>query len=109
MSDEQTLPTGTQIYDRLMSTIDLDLISTSLPTLEARYAATGETPEQKAVRQARYKESFAKYDVLYAQFLVNLHKEVTSTKREARIAAEMEEQADEQKKQSELLAQMASL
>jgi len=53
------VPSGTEIYDALMSKIDTDLLTANIPTLDAQYA--GETAEEKKVRYERYQESYKKY------------------------------------------------
>ncbi|MBI3618964.1 hypothetical protein HY213_02930 [Candidatus Peregrinibacteria bacterium] len=103
-----TILTGKEVYDRLMATVDSDLVSASLPTLEERYAKKGETPAQRKARMARYKKSFAAYDKKYQAFLMSLHGKVMATRRAALQKVEASARADDDKLADDLLSQMAS-
>jgi predicted S18 family serine protease len=50
---------GDDLYDQIMSEIEPELVSTVYKTLDEKYK--NETPEEKALRQARYDKAFTEY------------------------------------------------
>ena len=60
------IPTGDEIYDRIMSGINPELMSKNVSSLKAKYQ--NESPELKKQRADRYNKDFAEYERQYAQF-----------------------------------------
>lgn len=78
------IPTGEEIYDMIMSKIEVELTTSQLPLLKEKYK--DETPEQAAARAARYQKAFEEYDRQYAEYvrteeeaLAAFHRSVTGT------------------------------
>ncbi len=74
-------PTGTQVYDTLMSRIEQDLTTAHLPTLKEKYK--DETPEESSARQKRYELAYFLYDQAFAHWANDLHQTVHEYRRES--------------------------
>lgn len=61
------IPSGEEIYDRIMGQIEPELVTAVLPTLKEKYK--DETQEEAKVRAVRYQKAFAEYDKQYAAYL----------------------------------------
>ncbi|PIQ76450.1 hypothetical protein COU78_06385 [Candidatus Peregrinibacteria bacterium CG10_big_fil_rev_8_21_14_0_10_49_24] len=85
---ERMLPSGTEIYDALMSAIEPELLSANLPSLEEKYA--NETLRQKKEREMRYQKAFAAYDKAYKGWIADLSSAVEAKRRDAYEVAEEE-------------------
>jgi|CXWL01.1.fsa_nt_gi transketolase len=87
-TDDLVFPSGTEVYDSIMSGIDPELLSANIPTLDAAYA--DETEEEKKARYERYSVSFAKYDEEYAKWESKLNSAVSDYRKTALQSAEAE-------------------
>ena len=100
-----SLQTGQQIYDAIMSTIEPELTSQNLMAMKAANAQ--ETPTQRSVRMARYARAFAEYDKVYAQYKAKVEEQVAQAGRLARTASEEHQLLHESRAQDTLLSQIA--
>ena len=89
-----TVPTGDEIYDALMSDIDMDLITVNLPLLDAKYA--GESTQERTARFKRYEEAYAKYDEAYAIWIQTLNQSVEQYRHEALRSAEAKDRVNDE-------------
>ncbi len=64
------LPTGEQVHDALMGTIEPDLVSANLLMLKEKYK--DETPEERKERIVRYKTAIQKYDKAVSKYFDNV-------------------------------------
>ncbi len=60
------LPTGEEIYDMLMGSINPELLTANIPHLDEKHA--GETEEERKARYERYQRDFAKYDAAFKEW-----------------------------------------
>ena len=81
-----TMPKAEDIYDAIMGKIELELLTTSLPTLDEKYK--NETPEQKKARMERYAKAYAAFDAQYTEWITDLKKKFADYKRKALKIAE---------------------
>ena len=94
MPDSIAIPTGDQLYNMLMSKIEVDLTTDQLPLLDEKYK--NETPEQAQVRAQRYEKAFAEYDKQLAAYLAGLEAKVREYQTTARKSVEHEERVHEE-------------
>ena len=94
MPEDIAIPTGDQLYNMLMSKIEVDLTTDQLPLLDEKYKS--ETPEQAQVRAQRYEKAFAEYDKQLAVYLANLEAKVHQYQSAARKSVEHEERTQEE-------------
>lgn len=102
MSDTQTttddgqiqMPSGTEVYDGLMSAIEPELVSSNLAHLDEPYV--NETPEEHDARYERYNNAFAQYEIAFAKWMSDLQQAVRSFRRTAIATAEAENKLEEQ-------------
>ncbi len=108
MSDPQTsiaatnpepiqIPSGDEIYDALMSEIEMDLITTNLPVLDEKYS--DENPADREARYKRYQDAYAKYDIAFEAWMKELHGAVEKCRRDV---AKFAEQNDKEAEQTEM-------
>lgn len=57
---------GEELYNQIMSGIEVDLTTENMPTLDEKYV--GESEADQKVRMARYSEAFAEYQVQFEEF-----------------------------------------
>lgn len=99
------IPSGREIYDSLMSTIEPELMTAQLPLLKDKYVA--ETAEQKKERGKRYKKAFAAYEVAYQTYVAALHQETAQFHRNARRFVEETVRAHESDKLTGIESQLS--
>ncbi|MFH1444581.1 MAG: hypothetical protein ABIG34_04315 [Candidatus Peregrinibacteria bacterium] len=87
------LPTGREIYDILMASIEPDLVVNKMDALDQLYAQ--ETPSDHRKRMKRYRKAFEEYDRQYAEYMRTLSQEVTDYRRSSCRALEEESRAEE--------------
>lgn len=97
-----TIPSGRKIYDSIMSKIEPELVSSSLPTLNEKYK--NETAIEKKARTARYNEAFAKYRKEFNEYIADLEKKVYQYHKAAMRSTEK----DSRKKETEELSSIES-
>ncbi len=85
-----------QLYNTLMSTINAELTTEGLKTLDAKYK--DETPEQAKQRAARYQKDFAEYDRLAQEQFAKMKSSARAYQRKAMQSLEHIERVDEQAK-----------
>ncbi len=88
-----SLPSGIDIYDALMATIDPELISVNLSTLQEKYK--NESERDRGVRLKRYQAAYAAYDKAYAIWIGTLEQRVDSYRRDVLRLAEEKDRAGE--------------
>lgn len=100
------LPTGDEIYDALMSKIDMELITVNIPTLDEKYK--NESPADQVLRLKRYQTAYAEYDKAYAAWIQTLQGAVQTYRRHALRSAEERDRAGETQAMTELDAAIAA-
>lgn len=80
------IPSGTEIYDRIMKQIEPELMTANLKKLDALYRK--ETKKEHAVRYQRYSKAFALYRKRYKAWGAALKKAVSAYKRAVTKAVE---------------------
>lgn len=93
------LPTGTDVYDGIMSDIEPDLVSSMIPLLDMKYA--GETSQQNRMRLAKYRAAYEEYGRRFAQWATEMNQLVTKYRKGA---LKLEEQESRAKEDSALLS-----
>ncbi len=86
------IPTGQEIYDRIMGEIEPDLTSEGRKTLPEKYKT--ETPQERALRKVRYERALERYDQAYGGYLRTLK---TQVERERKGLFQAVEQDDRKK------------
>ncbi len=100
----KSLPSGQEIYDRLMSKIEPELVLSNLKKLDAPYKK--ETKAARKKRYARYAKAFKEYRSEYKTWLTKLTVAVQAYKRAVVKASERASKEKEVSALSELEAQM---
>lgn len=78
------------LYDEIMRCIEPDLVSSSLPMLDAKYA--GEDPAEREFRLGKYQEAFALFDIALEKFEEAIGTQLRGYKQVAQKKALKEEQ-----------------
>jgi Skp family chaperone for outer membrane proteins len=99
------IPAAEELYDQIMGTIEADLTTANLQTLNTKYA--GETPEQSKVRSERYAKAFAEYEKRLATYLADLDQKVHAYQRAALASLEREQLEKESALLNDLNSQIA--
>lgn len=99
-------PTGAEVYDALMAGIEPDLVSTTIPTLDEKYAE--ETEEQKKSRYERYSAAFAAYDEAYAKWEQEMRGIVKDYRKNALQSAEADSRSADETMLTTLESQFSS-
>lgn len=68
------IPTGQELYDKIMAEIEPELTSEGKKTIAEKYK--DETPEERAARMLRYRQAFDRYDEAYNGYLQTLRLQV---------------------------------
>lgn len=100
LSPPPAIPTGEELYDSIMSKIEPELVSSSLPTLNGKYK--DETPDQEKARRDRYNKAFAAYDAEYATTMADLQAKVVQYRKDAFAKVEDQQRALEESELSSL-------
>ncbi len=88
-----SVPSGDEIYDALMSKIEMELITVNLPMLDEQYA--DETPDERKARYERYQRAYEQYDLAFAEWIKTFHLAVEACRREVmKMAEEKDRVAD---------------
>lgn len=93
------MPSGTDVYNSIMSEIEPDLVDDMIPLLDMKYA--GETPAQNAMRLARYRAAYEEYTRRFSGWVAEMNELVTKYRKGA---LKLEEQESREKESSELLS-----
>ena len=88
------IPSGDELYNRLMGGIEPELMTDQLPLLEERYR--GETPDDSKQRAKRYEQAFAEYDRQLRAYMDALTVKLRSHQRIAMSSAELGAKAEEE-------------
>lgn len=94
------IPTGAALYDRLMTDIEPELVSSVLPTLAKTYR--GESPIESRIRAERYTRAFQRYDKALDKYLFALGHTMKKNAATAAASLEQSERAAEKENISEL-------
>ncbi len=84
-----SIPSGEELYNKLMAGIEPELLTQNLPTLEEKYK--NESPEDAKARAAKYDKAFAEYEKQLAAYMSGMQRQVTTYKRTALQSAEAED------------------
>ncbi len=98
-------PSGEEVYDKIMGSIEPELVTKNLKTLDAPYA--NETEDEKKKRYARYTKAFAKYKVQYKEWMTKLKNAVKVYKKAMIKVAEEQAQHEEDAMLSNLESQIS--
>lgn len=98
------LPTGQEIYDRLMQKIEPELMLKNLKKLDAPYKK--ETASARKKRYARYAKAFKTYKAQYKAWVAKLNLAIAAYKRAVVKASERVSKAKEDSALADLEAQM---
>lgn len=90
-----------QIYDLLMGQIEPELLLANIPVLDAKYAA--ETPEEHAVRMARYAEAYRKFDAALKAFKDDVNGRVKTAKRTSLKAEEAQAKKEDEEELEKMI------
>ncbi len=101
------LPTGQEIYDRIMKTIEPELVLSNLKKLDVPYKK--ETPAKRKARYARYTKAFKEYRIQYKAWITKLNLALQAYKRVVIKSSERKTLTDEQSLLAALESQMSSL
>lgn len=101
-----SIPTGREIYDALMSAIDMELVTDNIPHLDEKYE--GESSEERKKRYQRYQQSYEKYDAAFKGWIGSLRGAVDAYRHDALRSAEAVSAEEEAKELSQLETQMHS-
>lgn len=102
---ELKIPSGEEVYNGIMGRIDPDLLTTVIPTLDAKYK--GESESARTARLERYKKAYEEYDKQYAAWEQEVRALVARARREALQSAEKKERVKEEHILQNLDSQMA--
>lgn len=106
-TDQNTMPSGEEIYDSIMAQIEPELTTAQLPLLKEKYKS--ETPEQAKARAERYQKAFKTYDSIYQEFVIEVDTKAHEYRKSALQSAEREESAKEAASLSGLEAAFSSM
>ena len=101
------IPSGQEIFDKIMQEIEPDLISTNVNTLEEKYGA--EPEEEKKARLEKYKLAFAEYDKKYKVYMDDLTKRVAEYTKYEMKKIEVKNKEKEQEVLADLEASIMSI
>lgn len=94
-----------QVYDSLMASIEPDLLTVNIPSLDQKYAT--ETKEEHEVRMERYRSAYKKFDGEMAKFLGDLKANSRHTQSKALKEQEEKDRLEETNKLHSLASAFA--
>lgn len=100
-------PTGQEVYDALMNSIEPELLSANLDHLDDAYAS--ETEDARRARYERYAAAFAQYDEAFASWTEELNETVRTYRKTAFRSAEAESRTQEEETLSVLEQDIATI
>lgn len=80
-SAQQNGEIAREIYDRIMAEIEPDLLLSTIPLLDTKYA--GETTVQHEERMKRYAVAYKKFEEAFAAFKLNVNGSIHTAKTQA--------------------------
>ena len=89
------IPTGPQLFNAIMGTIEPELTTEGMKTLKEKYK--NETPADAGKRKLRYQKAFAQYDEAYAKAIAALQSQQDQYRRASFNRLENDDRASEQK------------
>ncbi len=101
-----SFPSGDEIYDGIMRSIEPDLTTSQLPLLSQKYQ--NENPGEAKIRSDRYTRAFAEYDRRYAAFTVQLESAVHTYQKIATTSVEEHSKMKEEQDLSNLEQSMSA-
>lgn len=93
--DSSRIPTGDELYDMLMKSIEPELTADQIPLLDEKYK--NETPKVAAIRAERYQKAFAEYDRRLSAYLAKLWSKAREYHSAARDSLESDERTREER------------
>ncbi len=88
------IPTGDELYNQLMQSIEPELTTAELPLLDDRYKT--ETAQQSKERAQRYQRAFAEYDRQLQAYMGDLQAKLHAHQRIALSSAELGAKTEEE-------------
>ena len=101
------IPSGEEVYDKIMSGIEVDLTTSQLPLLKEKYQ--GETPEEARARAERYQKAFAEYDRQYALYVQTQEQALAAYKQQFTKGIQTIEQSNDASQLDQLSSAIQSL
>lgn len=93
------IPGGEELYNQIMSAIEMDLTTDNIPLLKEKYA--GESEADQKVRMKKYADAFAEYEKQFALYQEKQAEEIRSFGHSALVFIENKDrQADNEALQS---------
>tara|TARA_Y100000310_G_C20363210_1_gene659964 strand:+ start:84 stop:461 length:378 start_codon:yes stop_codon:yes gene_type:complete len=99
------MPSGAEVHDALMKSIDEDLLTTNLPSLDEKYA--DETPEERSARAERYKAALVQYDTAFEAWEKGVDGKVDAYKQSVLSHAKEQSGESDADKMSELESEIS--
>jgi len=94
------IPSPEELYDAIMAKIEPELTTAQIPLLERKYA--GEPAAEKAKREQRYMEAYAKYDAEAKEYFAALNLTLRASQRQAMASVEHRERAKEEERVTQI-------
>ena len=104
---QPVIPTGEEIYNKIMSEIETDLVNQTEEQLDKKYA--GESKKEKAARMHRYQKAMKEYDKRYEKFVADLTSEVCIYQKQEIASLERKNNAEEKEQLSNLESAISNL
>ena len=95
------------LYAEYMREHEPDLLDENIDTLDAKYA--GESPKDKAARQARYEQALAGYEAMVNELAADLKAQNIQARRKALKAQEAKDTAAESKKMRQVDEEISNM
>lgn len=87
------IPTGEEIYNALMVSIEPELTTPSIPLLDEKYK--DENAADRTARLERYCAAYEAYDIAYEKWIAEFNQLVNAYRKEAMRSAEVRERKQE--------------
>ena len=101
-----SVPTGNELYNKLMQGIEPELMTVNLEGLQEKYK--NETDAETDARSERYGKAFAEYDTQLAAYLAGMAQNLQKNQRIANASVEKRDRTFDQDKMSTLESQFFS-
>jgi hypothetical protein len=100
--DQPILPTGQELYDRLMGQFEPELTTEGVKLIRDRYK--NETPDELRARKKRYLRAIELYEHAYQGYMATLSEQVDRYRRGTIGQVEIDDRKNEEKILSTLLS-----
>ena len=99
-TDVPVFPNPNKLYNELMWTIEPELTSGMIATLEAKYK--NETPEESEARAERYNQAYEKFQKALLEYFDSLNRKIKDYGRKAIQSLERIERGEEEQAMKEM-------